>query len=128
VAKGINPEDIRVVLVCGGRKYSNYGRVTEVMDHVLSDARDEGKTLRIIQGGATGADELAMCWAVLRQVAYVCEPAEWVKLGLKAGPVRNARMLSLWNPDFVIAFPGGKETKDMVAKARKYGLEVYEKD
>lgn len=45
--------------------------------------------------------------------------AEWDRLGRKAGPIRNQRMLDEGKPALVIAFPGGTGTAGMVAIARK---------
>ena len=37
-----------------------------------------------------------------------------------------ARMLEEGRPDLVIAFPGGRGTADLVARARRAGVEVME--
>lgn len=48
-------------------------------------------------------------------------PAHWEQEGRAAGPRRNNRTLG---PDLVVAFPGGKGTADMVARARAKGVRV----
>ena len=50
--------------------------------------------------------------------------AEWHRLGRKAGPIRNQRMLDEGKPDLVVAFPGGTGTAGMVALACKAGVRV----
>jgi predicted Rossmann-fold nucleotide-binding protein len=40
--------------------------------------------------------------------------------------VRNRQMLTEGRPDLVVAFPGGKGTANMVALARKAGVEIVE--
>lgn len=50
--------------------------------------------------------------------------AQWKRLGLKAGPIRNEWMLAL-DPHMVVAFPGGDGTQNMVAKATARGVYVY---
>jgi hypothetical protein len=52
--------------------------------------------------------------------------AEWDRLGRKAGPIRNHRMLDEGKPDLVAAFPGGRGTSGMIALANKAGVEVTE--
>lgn len=46
------------------------------------------------------------------------------KYGKSAGPIRNQTMLDDGKPDLVLAFPGGRGTADMVAKAEKHGIPV----
>jgi hypothetical protein len=76
-----------------------------------------------MQGGARGVDSFAREWATTKHIGrWVCN-AEWDKHGRSAGPRRNARMLE-WKPDLVIAFPGGRGTADMVAKAEAAGISV----
>ena len=77
----------------------------------------------MIHGDASGADRLAGEWAKERCIEVLARPAEWKKHGRAAGPIRNQAMLAE-KPQLVVAFPGGKGTADMVAKAKKAGLEV----
>jgi hypothetical protein len=53
-------------------------------------------------------------------------PADWTRHGKAAGPKRNQLMLDKEKPDLVIAFPGGKGTADMVARAKAQGFKVME--
>ena len=76
------------------------------------------------QGGATGADRLAAAWALHRGMPCAEVKAQWKRLGLKAGPIRNEWMLAL-DPHMVVAFPGGDGTQNMVAKATARGVYVY---
>lgn len=131
------------LLVCGGRKY---GRVAEIYDNdealeaAVKNAMVEREYLKtvlekvsemldiecIIQGGAKGADSLAKQWAIEHEVKNETYYANWRKHGKKAGPIRNQTMLDQGKPTMVIAFPGSSGTKDMVSRAKKAGLEVYE--
>jgi hypothetical protein len=79
----------------------------------------------IIQGGASGADQLANSWAISRRVPSQTYPADW-SLGLQAGPLRNQQMLDEGRPDVVLAFPGRYGTFDMVCRAREAGIRVVE--
>lgn len=101
------------VLVCGGRDYADRNAVFEALDEVAE--RHNG--VRIIQGGATGADALAREWCVTRHESYMNFPADWKKHGRAAGPIRNRQMLDEGRPDVVFAFPGGRGTADMIRQA-----------
>lgn len=111
------------VLVCGGRDYSDWPAVSATLDGVDEES---GGIAVVLHGGATGADQLADDWAKQRGVTHVRYPAQWDKHGLAAGPIRNARMLTEGKPDLVVAFPGGRGTRDMVAKAKAAGILVAE--
>ena len=105
------------VLVCGGRDYSDKDRVFQVLDDIGAKF--------VIHGNARGADTLAHEWAMTRRKHGIACPAQWARDGKRAGPLRNQRMLG-HQPDLVLAFPGGRGTADMVARARRAGVPVME--
>lgn len=115
------------IIVCGGRDFDDYELVCDALDDFVLEKCPNGSIDLdlVIQGGADGADELAADWAKARGVPCLEVPADWRKHGSAAGPIRNAKMLA-YLPDCVIAFPGGKGTADMVAKARQAGVRVEE--
>lgn len=82
--------------------------------------------VKIITGGATGADQVAIDWAIIHWCPYKEYKADWKKHGPAAGPLRNQQMLDEERPDLVVAFPGGKGTADMIRRAKKAGIEVIE--
>lgn len=106
------------IIVCGGRGYSDKTRLREVLggylDHITV----------LIHGGASGADAMAAAWAHDHRVPVLAFRANWAENGLSAGPIRNQKMIDEGEPDRVIAFPGGKGTADMVAKALAAGVPV----
>lgn len=108
------------VIICGGRNFASPAQVWRELDRLHAEY---GFTA-LMQGGATGADAFAREWAARKPEVhrYVCH-AEWDKYGRGAGPRRNARMLE-WNPDMVIAFPGGAGTENMVTQAEAVGVRV----
>ena|SRR5688572_22508209 len=110
------------VLVCGGRTYND----TNAAYLVLDTLHHERVIERVAHGGATGADALANRWAMLNRIRVCVYAPDWTRYGRGAGPIRNQRMLRTERPDLVVAFPGGAGTADMVAQARKAGVEVYE--
>ena len=119
-----------IVLVCGGRNYTDRASLFNSLDRL---EREIGKPFRgLIHGSAKGADRLAAEWQALRiiynkQLWSAGYPADWDKHGPAAGPIRNQRMLDN-NPgvELVIAFPGGRGTADMVRRAKAKGLTVIE--
>lgn len=106
------------VLVTGGRNYADEWRVRQALD-VL-------RPRIVIQGGARGADSLAAAWADERRAEARPETyhADWDRYGKGAGHIRNQRMLDQSKPDLVLAFPGGRGTRDMIERARKAGVPV----
>ena len=117
------------ILVCGGRDYANWFRVYRTLDALLW----KHGTLTVIHGGAKGADALAAGWCARRvrretpgMIETIEERADWKAHGKAAGPIRNARMIEEHKPDLVLAFPGGRGTADMCAKARAAGVKVME--
>jgi UDP-N-acetylmuramoylalanine-D-glutamate ligase len=55
-------------------------------------------------------------------------PADWKLHGKSAGHIRNQQMLDESKPDIVIAFPGGRGTANMIKRAKKAGVEVFQVD
>lgn len=114
------------ILVCGGRDYSNEKFLFNALDFFHSQ-----KSIDCIVHGACsyksgGADILAEKWAKLRQIKYIGIPAKWNQEGKYAGPNRNQIMLTTEKPDAIIAFKGGKGTNDMINKAIKAGINVWD--
>lgn len=104
-------------LVCGGRDYKDAATVAAM----LSATKPE----TLIHGGAAGADTLAGTWWKRFGPNYALVfMADWDRHGRRAGPIRNAHMLAEGKPDFVLAFPGGRGTEDMVTKAKAAGVPV----
>lgn len=110
------------VLVCGGRDFKN----TELLYSVLDDLKKVETIDCIIEGDAPGADRMAGYWAKKNRIDLKIFPADWKTWGNSAGPIRNKQMLDEGKPDLVIAFPGGKGTKNMIQQARKAGVKVVE--
>ncbi len=107
------------LLICGGRDYEDWPRLYQILDDIHA-RRGVG---RILHGATTGADTFAGRWARSRGVEEVACEARWDLHGNAAGPKRNAYMLT-WQPDGVIAFPGGRGTENMVRQAREAGVPV----
>jgi len=112
-----------IVLVCGGRDFTDKTLLYNTMDKVLAKY-PEG--LVVVHGAYKGADLLAEEWCKDREVMYVGVPAHWGKLGRRAGPARNRLMRDLWEPKACIAFTGGVGTAGMVALMAEVGVKAWE--
>ena len=118
-----------LILVCGGRDYTDSAHVHSVLDALQPRAvvhgacgvdADRPRWTRL-----RGADRLADAWCARRQVAVIRVPARWSALGRRAGAVRNQQMLELYRPALLVAFPGHLGTADLVLRARAAGIQVW---
>lgn len=110
-----------IFLVCGGRDFDDEQAVWRALDKLHAERGITG----LIEGGASGVDTHARNWAVATGVDVRTFYAEWETFGKRAGPLRNARMLDEGRPDGVVAFPGGRGTKDMTQQAQAAGVKVW---
>jgi len=116
------------VVVTGGRDFNDAAFVNRVLDDI--------RPFRIFHGACgvdadkqdwrklKGADKLANDWAISRGVFVLGVPAAWSRLGLRAGPVRNKRLITDYLPNLVIAFPGGNGTRNLISHAEHYGTRI----
>lgn len=106
------------VLACGSRGWTDENIVRNALAHY-------GAGDVLIHGCAAGADTVA--GVVGRELGMTIEeyPADWKKLGRRAGPIRNERMLREGKPDVGLAFDlGTPGTADMVRRMLKAGVSV----
>lgn len=104
-------------LICGGRNFNDKFFIFNRLDLT------PGISV-IITGAARGVDSIAIEWAIMKELPFIGEPARWTKYGASAGAIRNATMVENWQPEKVIAFPGGNGTKNMIAVAKAAGITV----
>ena len=110
-----------VVLVCGGREFSDVDFLENVLDHV----HRKYFVVTVIQGEARGADTLAKEWAIKRGVLHHGKEALWDKYGRSAGFRRNESMANL-KPHLVVAFKGGVGTAMMVRISKERKIKVLD--
>ena len=128
----------RVVLVTGGRTFSDYRFVSETLEYHHPDL--------IVHGAARGADSLADRWALengIPRVVFAVHDNQWRVWGKAAGHMRNDDMLAFlraiaWHdewgrPDWsgapsieAIAFPGGSGTNHMCARLELAGVPLWD--
>jgi len=101
------------VIICGGRSFCDAERAGALLDKHLGG----GSLSLVIEGGARGADSIGRRWARKRGIPVKTVEANWDRYGKRAGMIRNIQMADL-KPDAVVAFPGGKGTRNMIDIAR----------
>ena len=102
------------LLICGGRDFDDVDFAVDVLDRVQVFIEDP--ISEVITGEAKGADEIGMEWANVMELPHRGFPvsdSDWKRHGKMAGMNRNKAMLD-YEPDLVVAFPGGNGTQNMV--------------
>lgn len=115
-------------LVCGGRDYDDVERIFEVLDRLGPHSICHGGQQTWVPERKLyiGADYLAGVWARERDVYCQVFPADWKAFGTRAGPLRNKLMLDSFEPDLVVAFPGGRGTESMMTLARRWRVPIMQ--
>jgi hypothetical protein len=113
--------------VVGSRSFHDYDELKKILDSEIKHARlyKPDRKVRIVSGGARGADTLARRYAYSREdVEYTEHRPDWKKYGRKAGIVRNFEVIK--NSGRIIAFWNGKSkgTKHVITAARQIGKHV----
>lgn len=105
------------IIIAGGRDFDNQDYMWDELDPL------EDFVTEVVCGCARGADQLGSIWAVESGIDVKKFPAEWDKLGKKAGYIRNRQMGEY--ADALIAFWDGKSkgTKHMIDIAKELGLQ-----
>ncbi len=109
-----------VIIVTGSRYLRDPMRMVAALEYHSSDS------VRIVHGGASGADAIADEWARHNGYEVHCFKADWPNLGKSAGPRRNNAMLAAYPDALVLAFPIGqsKGTRQCIAAAKSRGMRV----
>ncbi|MGL4285854.1 MAG: DUF2493 domain-containing protein [Phreatobacter sp.] len=109
------------LLICGGRHYDDAAAICRELDRLHG-----GQPIDVlIHGGLVAIGTVAEAWARQHNVHVIRYPPNWTLLGTKAEARRNAFMLADSRPDFLLAFPGGRDTADLVRMARAAELPVW---
>ena len=111
-----------LILVTGGRDYKEQHVVWDALDKFIS--QPDFDYLTVMQGKAKGADNLAREWCLDRGIECLDFPADWDRHQKAAGHIRNKEMIEFGPPDFVLAFPGGRGTNNMILQAESAGVQV----
>lgn len=115
------------LLVAGSRDYTDKETFNKVMDCFIQE-NIPGGDVYICQGGATGADRMALEYACRHEWECLEFEADWEKYGRAAGPKRNDKMTKYVKDHggMALFFWDGKSkgTKNCIESARKHGLPV----
>lgn len=119
------------VIIAGSRDFNDYSLLKDSATKIISSKTIPSSLIKIVSGGARGADKFGEQFANEMGLEIVRFPADWNGLGKRAGYVRNAEMAKFavadGNTGILIAFWDGvsKGTKHMIDLAERYGLKVH---
>jgi predicted Rossmann fold nucleotide-binding protein DprA/Smf involved in DNA uptake len=101
------------VIIAGSRGFSNYKLLREQCNKFLREKRKTSNII-VVSGHARGADTLGEKYAQDEGFTLEIYPAQWKKVGKRAGYRRNEQMAEV--ADALIAFWDGssKGTKHMI--------------
>jgi hypothetical protein len=106
--------------IVGGRDFQDFSKMCFVVHDYVDNPNIE--VVRIVSGGAPGADTLAEACASWYFIEKVVFHADWEKYGKSAGFLRNKQIVDI--SDMVLAFwdgksKGTKHTIDLAIEAKK---------
>lgn len=108
-----------ICVFTGGRDYENRMKVKEVID-----ALNPSKVF--VGDCPSGADLFVKEYCMHAGIPHEVVEAEWARLGRAAGPIRNGVMLKKAPYEaIVVAFSGGKGTRDCMKQALEQGRTVF---
>jgi hypothetical protein len=109
------------VIICGGRNFTDY----QYLNAYVKMVPPWIEITEVVSGHADGADTLGEQWATKNNIPLKIFPADWERLGRRAGPIRNIEMSKY--AEGCIAFWNGTSTgtKHMIDTAIKAGLWTY---
>ncbi len=129
------------VIIAGSRTFNDYGLLKEALELYFEQNRIRRRTVRIICGGAKGADHLGIRYANEKHLCLDVFEPDWARYGRGAGLKRNEAMVnnaieaerfefgekSHYTEGVLFAFWNGRSqgTKHIIDYAEKNGLEVH---
>lgn len=111
-----------VVIVTGSRDWDDWDFIETKLEEL--------DPYEVVEGGASGADEIAREWANRKGIDSYTFNADWRRHGKAAGPIRNRYMLETYKNDIrgveVVAFRknNSRGTTSCVEIAKMLGMKV----
>ncbi|MEP6710606.1 MAG: DUF2493 domain-containing protein [Candidatus Saccharibacteria bacterium] len=107
--------------IVGSRNFTDYTKFVQYLDEWIFN---HGKPVEIISGGCIGADSLAAQYAKENNIPLTIFPADWLKYGKAAGPIRNEKIVNSCTN--MLAFPANdsKGTTNAISRAQKKNIPV----
>ena len=108
--------------IVGSRTFENYTFMKSFVDKWI---KDNGKIIKIVSGGASGADSLARKYAIENNIPLVEHLPDYKTYGSCEPIMRNTLIIK--DITHLIAFPSpnSKGTWDSINKAQKNNVSVY---
>lgn len=95
----------------------------QALDRAIAESGFE--ITEVVSGCATGVDHLGEMWARSRWIPIKEFPADWKRLGRKAGPIRN-RQMALYADAAVFLWDGqSRGTKNCIQEVEGLGKPSY---
>lgn len=123
-------EELRII-IAGSRNFDDYEILKTEVVNIVKYFNRPRKYIKIISGGAKGADKLGEKFAEEYQMQVKRFIPDWDGLGRRAGVIRNDEMARYAVADnskgMLIAFWDGESrgTMHMINLAKKHGLMVH---
>lgn len=116
------------LVVAGSRDLTplHYDVVARAIDTWIEKHARTGD-VRIVEGGARGADQLAATYSRVRLVGHQRVRADWESDGKAAGPIRNQRMIDDAHGLVVVRYPDSRGSADVLRRARKKGIPIIDR-
>jgi hypothetical protein len=121
------------VLICGSRDYEitvdkMYRDLIDTINFLSEIAKETITVDKIISGGATGPDSVAIKMCERYNIPCIVNTPDWASWGRAAGPMRNKQMVDM--ADIVIAYWDGKSkgtesTIKFTEEENKLGMIFY---
>lgn len=107
------------VIVAGSRTIVDASIVGRAIEESGFDVTE------VVSGRARGVDRLGEEWAHRQGIHVQPFPADWIRYGSKAGPIRNQKMAEYANA--LVAVWDGKSTgtRNMIELALRTGLPIH---
>ncbi len=106
--------------VIGSRTFTDRLYMFKILDQYLVRFQD----IKIISGGAPGADTIAEEYAKLRNIEIIKYLPNYEMYGKTATLIRNGKIAK--ESDIILAFPNGSKggTYDIIRKAKNLGKDI----
>lgn len=113
-------------IVVSGSRDATVDQHYTIIEEKLEEYNTEDDNITLIHGNCRGVDKICASIATSLGWKVIAVSAEWSKFGVKAGPIRNRKMLVDYKPDVLIAFPAKNSlgTVDMINQAKSLKVSV----
>ena len=108
-------------IIAGCRDYHDYDHVRSKIDHF----RQTNQVTEIVSGNSSGVDVIGERYARENDIPLTLFPADWIKHGRSAGPIRNKQMADYADQLLAVWDGKSKGTKNMIETMNKLKKPVF---